>query len=375
MGEPADARRHRIATAIPMNVVLATHHLAVGGIGTLTRGLASALPRALSSEDHLTLAGYCPNAEGRPNVSCVRGGRALQHRLGRHLFEQTRLAAAARRADVFHLLEPRPLIATRGSFVLTLHDVFVLDHPEWYPRVLGRVKRAMLAAAIAKRPSAIICVSSYTRDRLLAHHRLSPEIRVEVIHSGLNPASDGPQPAPDEGRPYFLTVSAIEPRKNHLLLLEAFRRARSRGLKLRWKVAGAAGYCSRGIIAKLRREPGVDFLGRVSDAERDRLYLGALFCAFPSHAEGFGFPPLEGMAFGRPVVCSMGSALDETVGDAAARVRSDDVDGWVNALCAFESDEGQRAQFAERGRRRAAVFTWPETAARHIDCYRTAIDC
>lgn len=355
-----------------MNILLATHNLDVGGIGTLTRGLAASLPNALSAGDHLTLAGYCPDSAGRPNVSCVPGGRLLEHRLGRHVFEQTRLAVAARRADLVHLLEPRPVLASRTPFVLTLHDVFFLDHPAWYPKAVGRFKRAVLAAAIARRPRMIICASSYTRERLEAHHRPADGVRVEVIHAGLAPPASSTIARGDE-QAYFLTVSAIEPRKNHLLLLEAFRVARSRGLRLRWKVVGAASYRSRSVISALRTEPGVDFLGRVPDAERDRLYAGALFCAFPSHAEGFGFPPLEAMAFGRPVVCSTGSALDETVADAALRVGSNDVQGWADALNMLESDAEERARLAELGRHRSAQFTWKETAVRHLNCYRAAI--
>jgi glycosyltransferase involved in cell wall biosynthesis len=357
-----------------MNIIVATHHLDIGGIGTLTRGLAASLPDSLSASDHLTLAGYCPESAHRPNVSCVSGGRLLEYRLGRHVFEQTRLAVAARRAELVHLLEPRPVLASRTPFVLTLHDVFFLDHPEWYPKAVGRLKRAFLAAAMARRPRMIICASSYTRERLHAHHSPADEVAVDVIHAGLaSPGSPAPAARGDD-EAYFLTVSAIEPRKNQLLLLEAFRLARSRGLRLRWKVAGAASYCSGPVISALRTEPGIDFLGRVSDAERDRLYEGALFCAFPSHAEGFGFPPLEAMAFGRPVVCSTGSALDETVADAALRVRSNDVEGWADALNMLESDADERARFAEAGRRRAAQFTWTEAAARHLSCYRSAID-
>jgi glycosyltransferase involved in cell wall biosynthesis len=193
-----------------------------------------------------------------------------------------------------------------------------------------------------------------------------------VIHPGVA-TSASTETAPESEQPYFLTVSMIEPRKNHILLLNAFRRARRRGFGLRWKVAGGAGYRSRPVVAALRSEPGVDFLGRVSDAERDRLYGGALFCAFPSHAEGFGFPPLEAMTFGRPVVCSTGGALDETVGDAGLRLRSDDVDGWTEALCVLESDDAKRAELAGAGRARAARFAWADTAAQYVDCYRAAI--
>ena len=137
-----------------------------------------------------------------------------------------------------------------------------------------------------------------------------------MIYPGL--AAGPGEPAADEDRePYFLTLATFEPRKNHLGLLRALRLARERGLSLRWKVAGIEGYGSREILSRLRREEGVDVLGRVSNANRERLYRGARFFAFPSHAEGFGFPPLEAMARGVPTICATGTAMDETVGAAA----------------------------------------------------------
>ena len=264
-----------------MKIVLATHNLDTGGIGTLTRGLAAALPSALASTDHLALAGLCPDGLPNQNVECLDGGRIVRYRFGRHLYEQARLARAARRADLLHLVEPRPVLSSRTPFVLTLHDVFFLDRPDWYPRVTRRFKRAMLTAALAKRPRAVICVSRFTRERLLAHCEPHDDTRLEAVHPGLNrPRNQDLEPV--AGRPYFLTVAAIEPRKNHLVLLEAFRLARSRGLELNWKVVGGRGYCSRAITKALSEQPGVDLVGLVSDRERDRLYQGSMFCAFPS---------------------------------------------------------------------------------------------
>ena len=121
---------------------------------------------------------------------------------------------------------------------------------------------------------------------------------------------------------------------------------------------------------------GPDFhqgmLVTVIHASRERLFAGAVFFAFPSHAEGFGFPPLEAMARGVPTICSTGSAMDETVGDAAIRIHPADIDGWTAALLRLASDDAERARLSDLGVERAARFSWPKAARDYVECYRAA---
>jgi alpha-1,3-rhamnosyl/mannosyltransferase len=292
-------------------------------------------------------------------------------RLSRLAYEQLYLPIAMRGADLVHLCDHRPLLFSGQRFLLTVHDVFFLDHPEWFPAATVRYRKAMLSAAIRKQPGAVVCVSKYTRERLLEHYPQVERSHVVVIHPGIERA-DATDVEP-ETEPYFLTVAMIEPRKNHLGLLQAFKLARQNGLELRWKVVGAVGQCSDQIIAALRAESAVDVLGHVPANELDRLYGGARFLAMPSHAEGFGFPPLEAMARGIPTVCSAGSALDETVADAAIRVAAGDRDGWAKTLRRLASDDAERRRLRELGLRRAASFRLEEAASAYVGAYRVAI--
>jgi len=230
----------------------------------------------------------------------------------------------------------------------------------------------MLSAAMVKRPSAIVCVSNYTRERLLEHYPDAESSHLVVIRPGIESAE--PADVQEDTQPYFLTVSLIEPRKNHLTLLQAFELARRSGLDLRWKVAGAIGRCADEIVARLRAEPAVDVLGHVPANELDRLYRAACFSAVPSYAEGFGFPPLEAMARGIPTICSTGSALDETVGDAGLRVAADDCEGWAEALLRLASDTAERGRQQQLGLRQAAGFRLDEAASQYVAVYRAAAD-
>jgi alpha-1,3-rhamnosyl/mannosyltransferase len=353
-----------------MRVLLPTHQLAAAGIGTVIEGLARSLPRALGPEDELLLVGECPAGLDGFNVRCIGSPGVARTRIGRLLYEQVGTGRAARTVDLVHLANPHALLLSSTPFVLTIHDVFFLDRPEWYPHSFVAFKRAMLAMVMTGGPRLIVCVSDYSRRALLAQYP-EREADVRVVHPGLA-AGERVEPAGGT-EPYFLTLATFEPRKNHLGLLQAFRRARERGLRLRWKVAGIEGYGSRQILGALREQPGVDVLGRVSNAERERLYRGALFFAFPSHAEGFGFPPLEAMVRGVPTICSQGSSMDETVADAAIRVRSDDVEGWADALLRLADDEHERERLRAAGLARAAEFTWERTASRYVACYREAL--
>jgi glycosyltransferase involved in cell wall biosynthesis len=354
-----------------VRILFPVHQGASGGIGTNVRGLVASIPSALAPGDELVVAGQrIRNAEHR-QLHNSSGSRWFFPRLSRLVYEQVYVPIIARGADLVHLSDYRHPLLSRERVLLTVHDVFFCDHPEWYAPATVRYRRAMLGAAIRKHPAAIVCVSDYTRERLLAHYPEADSSHLVVIRPGIE--STGPAEVRPESEPYFLTVSLIEPRKNHLALLDAFRLARRRGLDLRWKVAGAAGRCADEIVAKLRAEQAVDVLGHVSAAELDRLYRGATFLAVPSHAEGFGFPPLEAMARGIPTICSAGSALDETVGDAAVRVAADDREGWADALLQLASDGTERRRLREVGLLRAGEFRLEDAASAYVDVYRAAV--
>lgn len=351
-----------------MDILVPAHYSVFsGGIATLARGLLHALPRYADPGIRIVVPPVPPRREALTHTASARSALA---RLG---YEQLQLAAAARRVDTVHLLDARPIVASRTPFVLTVHDVGYLDHPEWYPAAVARYKALMLRAALFQRPAAIVCDSHYGKERLLRHHRrLAARADVVVIAPGVEapPAADAAGAGHDA--PYFVTVGAIEPRRNHLTLLDAFGRARAAGLTSKWVVVGPPGHLSAPIVEQLRAAAGVEVRGAVSADELERLYRGALFAVTPSLAEGFGYPPLEAMTRGVPVACSRGSALDETVADAAVRVAARDAEDWATALLRLEADHALRERLIARGRAQSERFGW-ERAARALLAVHRAI--
>lgn len=344
-----------------MRILLPAREAGSGGLGSSIRGLCEFVPKALPPGDELVVVG-----EGREDGGWLEPSRRLQ----RFLHEQVVVARAARGVDLVHLPDHRPLLASRTPFLLTVYDVLYLDRPDWFPPAVVRYKRVMLRAALAKRPALVVTGSDYTRGRFLERFGdVSPD-RVRTIHPGIHPGPPAAGTAPDG---YFLTVATIEPRKNHLAVLRALRAARARGFGLRWKVAGAPGYDAGAILAELEADAGVDVLGWVPDTKLERLYAGARFLASPSLGEGFGFPPLEAMARDVPVVCSTGTAHDESAGEAALLVDPRDEEGWSEALLRLESDEGDRDRLRALGREQAGRFGWERAAAAYVNAYRDAL--
>jgi glycosyltransferase involved in cell wall biosynthesis len=355
-----------------LKVLLPLHRLHAAGIGTVVRGLSEHVPHELREGEELLVIGQNTDLPTRlQNVRLLDPQSPTETPAGRFAYEQGRLRRAAAEADLVHLTDYRPLLLSRQPFILTIHDVFFLEYGAWYPPAVAAFKRVMFAAALRKRPRILICDSEYTRLRLLHHVPRLRRADVRVIYPGVWVPGNGAQTSPADD-PYFLTVSIIEPRKNHLMLLEAFQAAQRAGFALRWKVVGAPGYRSRGIVDALRAASGVDVLGHVSDTALEELYRGALFHATPSVAEGFGFPPLEAMARGIPVIASSGSAMDETLGTAGRRVPPWDVRGWTEALLALESDAALRRELAEEGLTTVKRFSWPRAAAAYAETYRDA---
>jgi glycosyltransferase involved in cell wall biosynthesis len=346
---------------IPINAVYV-----VGGIGTVVSGLLPALAAATQPGEEVVV--------GRPGGLVVRALPAIGRpsgALARLAFEQIALPRLAARCDSVHLCDTRAVLASRRPFVLTVHDVSFLDEPGWYAPWAASYKRLMLMAALAKRPAAVVCDSQHTRERLLAHHPAAGRFDVRVVHPGVaEPPADCPAREESQSDPYFLTVSTIEPRKNHLGLLRAFRAARSCGLRLRWKVVGGPGHRSATIRAALAAEDGVDLMGWVEPPVLEELYAGAQFLALASHSEGFAYPPLEAMARGVATFCSTGSGLDETVGTAGLRAPSSDTDAWTAGLLKLQDNCSERARLVAAGRDQVRHFAWRRAADSVLDIHR-----
>lgn len=269
----------------------------------------------------------------------------------------------------------------RGPLVFTIHDVTFVSHRRYH--TLGnRVEVLTETATALAAGGAVLAVSAATRDETVRWLGVEPE-RITVIHSAADPAFRPPAepgrrpPVLDRlgvDRPFLLTVGSIEPRKNLAGLLEAFA-ALPEDLRREHAmvVVGAAGWLNDAIharLAELARSCRVVFAGAVGLTDLVDLYGAARAFAYPSFAEGFGFPVLEAMSCGTAVVTSNVTSLPEVAGDAAELVDPGDCAALSAALARLLGDESLRGELARRGLERARQFSWRRTAEETLGLLR-----
>jgi glycosyltransferase involved in cell wall biosynthesis len=175
--------------------------------------------------------------------------------------------------------------------------------------------------------------------------------------------------------PYVLALGAVEPRKNLPTLVRAFAELAPTHEDLELVVAGPGGWgetAFQAAVAACGVAGRVVRLGYLQEEDRLALLSGAVALAYPSLYEGFGFPPLEAMAAGVPVVASSAGSLPEVLGDAAELVAAGDDMALADALARVIDDAGLRSRLIEAGRVRAASFTWASAAASIVELYRVA---
>jgi glycosyltransferase involved in cell wall biosynthesis len=229
-----------------------------------------------------------------------------------------------------------------------------------------------------KRAYHIIAPSQSTKKDLLKHTGI-PEERISVIYHGIDHEifypRRGARPFPF---PYILFVGSEHPRKNLVALLRAFHQLKqdTRFKHLKLVKAGKAGgeeddFRARtlGLVRSLGLNEEVVFTGFVSEEELTNLYSHAECLVFPSLYEGFGWPPLEAMACGCPVITSNTSSLPEIVGEAGIMVNPHDISALVNALSAVLTDPELREWLRRKGLNRASMFTWEKAARETLAVY------
>jgi glycosyltransferase involved in cell wall biosynthesis len=207
-------------------------------------------------------------------------------------------------------------------------------------------------------------------DEIVEHFAVDRQ-RVVVIPPGVDTGAAAAVAAEPPGRPYVLGLGTSEPRKDFPMLVAAFGQLAPTDVELR--LAGPPGWAEADLVAAIERSPAknrIRRLGWVDDVAR--LMAGAAVFAYPSRYEGFGLPPLEAMALGVPVVATATGAIPEVVGDAALLVEPGDADALARAIDTALHDEETRRRLIDRGRARAASFTWSAAGSALAAAYRHA---
>ncbi|MGH9325057.1 MAG: glycosyltransferase family 4 protein [Vicinamibacteria bacterium] len=297
----------------------------------------------------------------------VRVLNALWHRL--ELPSLDTLTGHA--VDVSHSPTPLVLPSRRARSIVTVCDLFFLDHPEATSREIRRDYRA-LARSHVQKADAVLAISDTTADDVASRLDV-PRERIHVVHAGIDERFSSPAFRTNGSRPpYLLAVATEEPRKNLTTLLEALAILKRRGWEGRLKIAGGPGLDSPRVaeaVARLGLEREVSRLGYVDADALPALYRNARAFVTPSHWEGFGLPLLEAMATSTPIVASDIPVHREVAEGAAVFVSPRDPEDMARGIETAWSDETLRTCLESSGLERVRDFSWLSSAKKMLSLY------
>ena len=352
----------------------------VTGVGAFTRGAI----RALSARPDVDLVAYALSWRGRhrlasvvpPGVDTV--SRPMPAGALSRIWERAPLPPAEAwvgTVDVVHGTNYVVPPARRAATIVSVYDLTAVRFTELcapaslrYPSL---VRRAVARGALV-----------HTLSRSVAAEAVDllgvPAERVHVVASGVDtpPGGEAARGRALAGADrYVLAVGTVEPRKGLPDLVRAFDSVAGAIRDVDLVIAGPEGWGVaqlRSAVAAARHRDRVRWLGWVSDDQRADLLAGAALLAVASRYEGFGYPPLEAMAAGTPVVSTSAGALAEVVGAGGLLVGAGDVEALGEAIRSVLEDGALARSLAGRGRARVAHFRWDECANGLVDLYRAA---
>jgi glycosyltransferase involved in cell wall biosynthesis len=337
------------------------------GIGTYERHLLAALA---GRGDVRVTALARDDAELPDGIARRRIRRFLTEGRVASCEHETRRAFELRRAAgvVFHNPSIHPPLVVRRPWVQTLHDVIPLVYDD--PSLAVLRQRFRRFGPRYRRADTVIAVSRHAAGEGARWFGLDPA-RVEVVYHGIGPefTPSGDQPADP---PYVSVVGEYARRKGFDKAFEVVAAMADAGLPHRLVVAGRIQvWLQEEFERTLRAAPRPDLVevrGFVPDLVE--VYRGAAVHLMTSRYEGFGFPALEAMACGVPVVAFANSSLPEVVGDAAIVVPDGDVPAMAAAAIRLVKEPALRAEYSQAGVERARQFSWEASAAAHAEIYR-----
>lgn len=288
--------------------------------------------------------------------------------------------------------------------VITFHDLSFEHHPHFFSQSRKLWHFLTFPKSQAKKADKILADSESTKEDLVDIYKVNPK-KIEVIYLGI---SEDFRPVEKDNlkltkvrkkyklpENFILYFGTIEPRKNLILLINAFEILKEKFLaptdKISWKgfegavrrkeniftdlrlvIAGTKGWLYKDILDKVNNSQFKDdiiFTGLINDKDKPYLYNLASAFVYPSFFEGFGFPPLEAMACGVPTIVSNTSSLSEAVGDGAIMIDPYNADELSFAIRRVLEDNELRENLIKKGLKQAKKFNWEKTAQKVLDVF------
>ena len=274
------------------------------------------------------------------------------------------------RLDLFHYTDHALSLMVRShQTLITVHDIAYISFPNLLNKSRRIYKKYILKKSIKK--ADIVIADSYSTKRDIMEFFEVKDEKIKVVHLGVEdrfkPINDVEDYRRRNNLPskVILNVGTLEPRKNVVSLIKAFRQLNERGLKdYTLVIAGDKGWLYEEIFEAIKsgnKEQSIMLLGVVRDDDLPFLYNCAELFVYPSLYEGFGLPPLEAMACGIPVITSNTSSLPEVIGDAGIMVEPTSVNSLCENMHTILTDKKLWHSMRNRGLERSNLFSWKAT--------------
>lgn len=302
----------------------------------------------------------------------------------RRLWTHVRLGRELRKnpPDIFFTPAHVIPLTYYGRAAATIHDLGYHIFPEAHPkRQLAYLKWS--TQHNSRRAAVIFADSLATKDDLVAYYQV-PVAKVAVVYPGIDPDL---RPVTDEAaltavqqkygvsRPYLLTISTMQPRKNWVRLVQAYTQS---GLPHQLVLAGKKGWLSQPILDEIANLPApisenINLPGYIAETDKAALISGATAVLYPSLYEGFGFPILEAQVCGVPVLTANSSSCPEVAGDGALLVDPLDVAAITHGLKRLVEDKTLRHELVSKGYENSQGFSWQRAAVQVLELLETAV--
>lgn len=350
------------------------------GIGTYTYELA----RRLENDDKFDFYGQIFNFMGLNDLSGALDGiefpvfinKSMPYGVYRRIWGKiplnyNQMFTATDISHFFNYIVP-PRI--KGKVITTIHDMSFLRFPE----TLDEKNRMRIIKDISysvERSNLVLTVSEFSKKEIMELLKL-PKEKLAVVYNA--------SPTPEKSvcfdviakkfgirQPYILFLGNLEPRKNIVRLIKAYKRLKKECKNVQLVLAGSYGWKAEDIMFEVQRAEDVVLTGYIGGAEKSAIFENASIFAFTSLYEGFGIPILEAMQHGVPIVCSNTASIPEVAGDAARYVDPLDEEDIARGLYNVLTNRDLAESLIAKGRRQTQKFSWDISAAKLKEIYKS----
>ncbi len=321
------------------------------------------------------------------------------------LTEQTKLLnyLNKNKFDLVHFTQFNHPVRYRGKYITTIQDLTLVGHLH-RQNILKKVAYNLVMKSAAKDSSRVIAISQETEKDIIDYYKI-PKSKIDVIYHGIDHERFSVGIKDKELKiksfkdkykidaEYILYTGAWKKHKNLLRMLKAYEQFKlqaqnnksqinSNIQNIKLVLVGKIDEKEPEVIAEIKRineklfktmPNAIITTGFIEDPELPIAYAGALVYCIPSLSEGFGWPPLEAMACGTPVISSNLSCMPEILGGAALYFDPYNIEEITNSIKRIISDASLRLSFSAKGLEQVNIYNWENTAKKTLETYKKVL--